>query len=184
MVAGSDDHAGTGSATYCSAVSLRQASRTLALAQRSYANNATKSSCMRNSPGAGTGAWQPCRIIDDRRQDLVRHSPRHGERGHKNRYTPTAISIAETIHRHLLDHPARRYSPAGPARHPWRIPSPRRAAAPSSNARLAWYLNPKCQTIQVAAPTVCPNVTAMLMMSDRVSGKSRMTPTKTPAHTT
>ena len=37
---------GTGSATYCSAVSLRQASRTVRFAQRSYANRATKSSCM------------------------------------------------------------------------------------------------------------------------------------------
>src|SRR5882672_11261146 len=53
MVERTDDHPGTGSATYCSAVSLRQASRTLELAQRSYANNATTSSCMRISPGLG-----------------------------------------------------------------------------------------------------------------------------------
>src|SRR5439155_11845548 len=45
----------TGSATYCSALSLRQASRTLVLAQRSYPNNATTSSCMRISPWARTG---------------------------------------------------------------------------------------------------------------------------------
>src|SRR5260370_757092 len=55
MVERTDDHPGTGSATYCSAVSLRQASRTLVLAQRSYANNATTSSCMRISPGLGRG---------------------------------------------------------------------------------------------------------------------------------
>src|SRR5439155_7368238 len=55
MVERTDDHPGTGSATYCSAVSLRQASRTLVLAQRSYANNATTSSCMRISPGLGQG---------------------------------------------------------------------------------------------------------------------------------
>src|ERR1700690_2031963 len=53
MVERTDDHPGTGSATYCSAVSLRQASRTLVLDQRSYANNATTSSCMRISPGLG-----------------------------------------------------------------------------------------------------------------------------------
>src|SRR5580704_5420058 len=51
MVARTDDQPGTGSATYCVAVSLRQASRTLVLAQRSYANNATTSSCMRISFG-------------------------------------------------------------------------------------------------------------------------------------
>src|SRR5205823_8172149 len=50
MVERTDDHPGTGSATYCSAVSLRQASKTLVLAQRSYANNATTSSCMVISP--------------------------------------------------------------------------------------------------------------------------------------
>src|SRR5215468_8662661 len=50
-----DDQPGTGSATYCSAVSLRQASRTLRLAQRSYAKRATTSSCMRISPGLGQG---------------------------------------------------------------------------------------------------------------------------------
>src|SRR5713101_6771727 len=55
MVERTDDHPGTGSATYCSALSLRQASRTLVLAQRSYANNATTSSCMRISPGLGDG---------------------------------------------------------------------------------------------------------------------------------
>src|SRR5437773_9059892 len=55
MVERTDDHPGTGSATYCSAVSLRQASRTLVLAQRSYANRATKSSCMVISPGLGKG---------------------------------------------------------------------------------------------------------------------------------
>src|SRR5215813_13727046 len=53
MVERTDDHPGTGSATYCSAVRLRQASKTLVLAQRSYANNATTSSCMRISPGLG-----------------------------------------------------------------------------------------------------------------------------------
>src|SRR6202022_715569 len=55
MVEHTDDHPGTGSATYCSAVSLRQASRTLPLAQRSYANRATKSSFMVISPGLGKG---------------------------------------------------------------------------------------------------------------------------------
>src|SRR5216683_7758565 len=55
MVERTDDHPGTGSATYCSAVSLRQASRTLRFAQRSYANRATKSSCMVISPGLGKG---------------------------------------------------------------------------------------------------------------------------------
>lgn len=49
------DLTGTGSATYCSAVSLRQASRTFVLAQRSYANKATTASCMRISPGLGQG---------------------------------------------------------------------------------------------------------------------------------
>src|SRR5215470_11791838 len=61
MVERTDDHPGTGSATYCSAVSLRQASRTLVLAQRSYANNATTSSCMRISPGLGQGHCRFCR---------------------------------------------------------------------------------------------------------------------------
>src|SRR3954462_11870959 len=61
MVERTDDHPGTGSATYCSAVSLRQASRTLVLAQRSYANNATTSSCMRISPGLGQGHCTYCR---------------------------------------------------------------------------------------------------------------------------
>src|SRR5947199_6745041 len=61
MVERTDDQLGTGSATYCSAVSLRQASRTLVLAQRSYANNATTSSCMRISPGLGQGHWRYCR---------------------------------------------------------------------------------------------------------------------------
>src|SRR6516164_5067750 len=60
MVERTDDHPGTGSATYCSAVSLRQASRTLVLAQRSYANNATTSSCMRISPGLGQGHCRSC----------------------------------------------------------------------------------------------------------------------------
>src|SRR5207247_156087 len=55
MVERTDDDPGTGSATYCSAVSLRQASRTLRLAQRSYANRATKSSCMVISLGLGKG---------------------------------------------------------------------------------------------------------------------------------
>src|ERR1700692_4654207 len=55
MVERTDDQPGTGSAKYCSAVSLRQGSRTLVLAQRSYANNATTSSCMRISPGLGQG---------------------------------------------------------------------------------------------------------------------------------
>src|SRR5262245_47357258 len=54
MVERTDDQPGTGSATYCSAVSLRQASRTLRLAQRSYANRATISSCMRISPDVAT----------------------------------------------------------------------------------------------------------------------------------
>src|SRR5437588_11428505 len=45
LVERTDDQPGTGSATYGSAVSLRQASRTLRLAQRSYANRATISSC-------------------------------------------------------------------------------------------------------------------------------------------
>src|ERR1700722_18696622 len=53
MVERTDDHPGTGSATYCSAVNLRQASRTLRFAQRSYANRATTSSCMVISPGLG-----------------------------------------------------------------------------------------------------------------------------------
>src|SRR5205823_1779731 len=61
MVERTDDHPGTGSATYCSAVSLRQASRTLVLAQRSYANNATTSSCMVISPGLGHGHYRYCR---------------------------------------------------------------------------------------------------------------------------
>src|SRR5438876_5599509 len=61
MVERTDDQPGTGSATYCSAVSLRQASRTLVLAQRSYANNATTSSCMRISPGLGQGHCRYCR---------------------------------------------------------------------------------------------------------------------------
>src|SRR6516164_6824596 len=61
MVERTDDHPGTGSETYCSAVSLRQASRTLVLAQRSYANNATTSSCMRISPGLGHGHCRYCR---------------------------------------------------------------------------------------------------------------------------
>src|SRR5215467_7384503 len=60
MVERTDDHPGTGSATYCSALSLRQASRTLVLAQRSYANNATTSSCMRISPGLGQGHCRYC----------------------------------------------------------------------------------------------------------------------------
>src|SRR3954464_11916369 len=51
MVERTDDQPGTGSATYCSAVSLWQASRTLRLAQRSYANRATTSSCMATLPG-------------------------------------------------------------------------------------------------------------------------------------
>src|ERR1700694_3215922 len=55
MVERTDDHPATGSATYCSAVTLRQASRTLVLAQRSDANNATTSSCMRISPGVAQG---------------------------------------------------------------------------------------------------------------------------------
>src|SRR5262249_22489948 len=55
MVERTDDQPGTGSAPYCSAVSLRQASRTLRLAHRSYANRATISSCMRISPGMGQG---------------------------------------------------------------------------------------------------------------------------------
>src|SRR5215472_2371563 len=55
MVERTGDHPGTGSATYCSAVSLRQASRTLVLAQRSYANNATTSSCMRSLLGWDRG---------------------------------------------------------------------------------------------------------------------------------
>src|ERR1019366_777222 len=55
MVERTDDQPGTGSATYCSAVSLRQASKTLLLAQRSYANNATTSSCMVISPVNGNG---------------------------------------------------------------------------------------------------------------------------------
>src|SRR5437667_3238075 len=63
MVERTDDHPGTGSATYCSAVSLRQASRTLVLAQRSYANNATTSSCMRISPGLGQRYCRYCRAI-------------------------------------------------------------------------------------------------------------------------
>src|SRR3712207_1746510 len=50
MVERTDDHPGTGSATYCSAVSLRQASRILVLAQRSYANKAARSSCMGMAP--------------------------------------------------------------------------------------------------------------------------------------
>src|SRR5450432_1514167 len=57
MVERTDDHPGTGSATYCSAVSLRQASKTLVLAQRSYANNAMKSSCMVISPLNCNGGW-------------------------------------------------------------------------------------------------------------------------------
>src|ERR1700737_1483155 len=61
MVERTDDQPGTGSATYCSAVSWRQASRTLVLAQRSYANNATTSSCMRISPGLGQGHCRYCR---------------------------------------------------------------------------------------------------------------------------
>src|SRR5580704_9566665 len=61
MVERTDDQPGAGSATYCSAVSLRQASRTLVLAQRSYANNATTSSCTRISPGQGP-AIQPVRL--------------------------------------------------------------------------------------------------------------------------
>src|ERR1700722_13292335 len=56
MVERTDDQPGTGSATYWAAVSLRQASRTLVLAQRSYANNATTSSCMRISPGLEQGS--------------------------------------------------------------------------------------------------------------------------------
>src|SRR6516164_5241850 len=77
MVERTDDHPGTGSATYCSAVSLRQASRTLVLAQRSYANRVTTSSCMRNSSGraieimvmffGGTRTWsQPARRTSTR----------------------------------------------------------------------------------------------------------------------
>src|SRR5262245_39537856 len=79
MVERTDDHPGTGSATYCSAVSLRQVSWTLALAQRSYANNATTSSCMRISPGPGQGNCRNRREVkrDDRRRDLVRHSVSH-----------------------------------------------------------------------------------------------------------
>src|SRR5258708_29046995 len=50
MVERTDDQPGTGSAAYCSAVSLRQAAKALVLAQRSYANNATTSSCMVISP--------------------------------------------------------------------------------------------------------------------------------------
>src|ERR1700676_3331553 len=50
MVERTDDQPRTGSATYCSAVSLRQASKTLVLAQRSYANNATTSPCTVISP--------------------------------------------------------------------------------------------------------------------------------------
>src|SRR6266699_2094744 len=61
MVERTDDHPWTGSATYCSAVSLRQASRTLVLAQRSYANNATTSSCMRITPGLRQGHCRYCR---------------------------------------------------------------------------------------------------------------------------
>src|SRR5436190_6530773 len=51
MVERTDDQPGTGSATYCSAVNLRQASSIFALAQRSYANRATISSCMRITRG-------------------------------------------------------------------------------------------------------------------------------------
>src|SRR6516162_8689543 len=60
MVERTDDHPVAGSATYCSAVSLRQASTTLVLAQRSYANNATISSCMRISSGLGQRHCRYC----------------------------------------------------------------------------------------------------------------------------
>src|SRR5215813_12644012 len=66
MVERTDDHPGAGSATYCSADSWRQASRTLVLAQRSYANNATTSSCMRISPGLGQGHGRYCRADNTR----------------------------------------------------------------------------------------------------------------------
>src|SRR5580704_6974505 len=61
-----DDQPGTGSATYCSAVSLRQASKSLKLAQRSYANKATMSSCMNK--------------LHSRRADGRRKTGRLGER--------------------------------------------------------------------------------------------------------
>src|SRR3954471_12567414 len=49
MVERTGDHPGTGSARDCPALSLRQVSRTLVLAQRSYAKSATASSCTRVS---------------------------------------------------------------------------------------------------------------------------------------
>src|SRR5262249_50462809 len=79
MVERTDDHPGTGSATYCSAVSLRQASRTLVLAQRSYANNATTSSCMKDLSWAGKGALPgPGRlVIQQRSNSVIRESRTH-----------------------------------------------------------------------------------------------------------
>src|SRR4051812_32136211 len=65
MVERTDDHAptpGTSSAMYCSAVSARHASRTLAFAQRSYANNATTSSCMWAS--SRLGQPRPCLLAE------------------------------------------------------------------------------------------------------------------------
>src|SRR3982074_2735820 len=72
MVERTDDQPGTGSATYCSAVSLRQASRTLVLAQRSYANNATTSSCTWTSPGLGQGHCRYCRADNPSRRPSTR----------------------------------------------------------------------------------------------------------------
>src|SRR5258708_14518750 len=71
MVERTDDHPGTGSATYCAAVSLRQASRTLVLAQRSYANNATKSSCMWVSSRLVKAHRRYCRAAGLRQSDLA-----------------------------------------------------------------------------------------------------------------
>src|SRR5262245_26779515 len=53
MVERTDDQPGTGSATNCSALSLRQASNTLRLAQRSYLHRVARSSCMIAPPPPG-----------------------------------------------------------------------------------------------------------------------------------
>src|SRR5262245_27653652 len=63
MVERTDAHPAMGSATYCSALSLRQVSRTLVLAQRSYANNATTSSCMRITPTLSGQAYMRQTLI-------------------------------------------------------------------------------------------------------------------------
>src|SRR5271166_4422833 len=58
-----DVQPGTGSATYCSGVSLRQLSSILSLAHRLNAYSEVKSSCMGSLLPAGTGVLceRPCR---------------------------------------------------------------------------------------------------------------------------